>query len=59
VDVLPITTDTAAFYATAFAVLRGKGRLIPTNDLCIATSALEHGLALVTHDARFRQIEGL
>lgn len=59
VDVLPITADTAAFYATVFALLRRKGRPIPTNDLWIAASAFEHGLALVTHDAHFREIEGL
>ena len=58
-DVVPVTTDTAAFYATVFALLRSKGRPIPTNDLWIAASALEHGLALVTHDAHFREIEGL
>jgi tRNA(fMet)-specific endonuclease VapC len=59
VDILPITTDTAAFYATVFALLRRKGRPVPTNDLWIAATALEHGLALVTHDAHFREIEGL
>ena len=59
VDVLAVTTDTAAFYATVFALLRRKGRPIPTNDLWIAATALEHGLALITHDAHFAEIEGL
>jgi tRNA(fMet)-specific endonuclease VapC len=59
VDVLPVTTDTATFYATVFALLRRKGRPIPTNDLWIAATALEHGLSLVTSDVHFREIEGL
>ncbi len=58
-DVLALTSETASFYATVFASLKAKGRPIPTNDLWIAASALEHGLALVSHDAHFREIDGL
>ncbi|MHB9150048.1 MAG: PIN domain-containing protein [Thermoleophilia bacterium] len=59
VDVLDLTQETAAFYATVFALLKRRGRPIPTNDLWIAGTALEHGLALVTFDGHFREIEGL
>lgn len=59
VEVLPITGLTADSYALVYAALRRKGQPIPTNDLWIAASALEHGAALLTRDAHFAQIEGL
>ncbi len=36
-----------------------QGRVIPAADLLIATTALQTGAALLTHDAHFRQIPGL
>ena len=57
--VVPCGETTADNYALVFAVLRRKGRPIPTNDLWIAASALEHGAALLTLDAHFSGIEGL
>lgn len=51
--------QTADSYALVYATLRKKGRPIPTNDLWIAASALEHGCALLTRDAHFAAIEGL
>lgn len=59
VELLPITAQTADSYALVYAGLRRKGQPIPTNDLWIAASALEHGAALLTRDAHFRQIDGL
>lgn len=59
VEVLPITMQTADSYAIVYAGLRRKGRPIPSNDLWIAASVLEHGAALLTLDAHFAQIEGL
>lgn len=59
VEVLPVTTLTADHYALVYASLRRKGRPIPSNDLWIAASALEHGAALLTRDAHFLQVEGL
>ncbi len=58
-ELLPITAETADSYALVYAALRHKGQPIPTNDLWIAASALEHGAALLTRDAHFAQIEGL
>ena len=56
-----VTTDasTAEFYAEIFKRLRAKGTPIPTNDMWIAASAMQHGLAVCTRDKHFRNIEGL
>jgi tRNA(fMet)-specific endonuclease VapC len=59
VTTLPITTQTADSYALVYAGLRRKGQPIPTNDLWIAASALEHGAALLTRDVHFAAIDGL
>jgi len=59
VEVLPVTAQTADSYALIYLGLRRKEQPIPTNDLWIAASALEHGAALLTHDAHFAQIDGL
>ena len=59
VDVLPVIAQTADSYALVYAGLRRKGQHIPTNDLWIAASAMEHGAALLTSDAHFAQVDGL
>lgn len=59
VEVLPITAMTADSYALVYAGLRRRGQPIPTNDLWIAASALEHGAAVLTRDAHFAQIDSL
>jgi tRNA(fMet)-specific endonuclease VapC len=59
VDLLSIDDGTAEFYAQIFAELKEKGRPIPTNDLWLAASALQHGLALATYDDHFKYISGL
>ena len=59
VKVVPGTAATADLYALIYAALRRKGRPIPTNDLWIAASSLEHGAALLTLDAHFQGIDGL
>lgn len=51
-----ITLETAERYAHIFAYLRGIGKPIPTNDLWIAASAMEHSTPLLTADAHFLQI---
>lgn len=50
---------TADRYALVYAALRKKGTPIPTNDMWIAASCLEHGAALLTLDRHFEQIGGL
>ncbi len=42
VQVVPSTAATADLYALVYAALRRKGQPIPTNDLWIAASSLEH-----------------
>ena len=59
VQVVPVTSATADLYALVYAALRRKGRPIPTNDLWIAASSLEHGAALLSLDAHFQAIDGL
>ncbi|WP_296805856.1 type II toxin-antitoxin system VapC family toxin [Thiocapsa sp.] len=59
VALLPMTTDTADRYALVYAGLRRRGRPIPSNDLWIAASALEHGASVMTLDEHFDQVEGL
>lgn len=59
VEVVAVTLHTADSYALVYAGLRRKGQPIPTNDLWIAASALEHGAALLTRDAHFAHIDGL
>ena len=57
--VLPHTALTAEYYAGIVGQLRADGRKIPTNDIWIAASAMEHGLLLRTHDAHFGRVQGL
>jgi predicted nucleic acid-binding protein len=59
VEILPVTEETAEYYAIVYKDLRAKGRPIPTNDLWIAAAAMEHGLALVSRDRHFGEVEGL
>lgn len=59
VEVVQISAQTAVSYALVYCGLRRKRQPIPTNDLWIAASALEHGAGLLTLDAHFMQIDGL
>ena len=59
VNFLSIDDGTAEFYAQIFAQLKQKGNPIPTNDLWLAASAMQRGLALATYDGHFDNISGL
>lgn len=59
VVVYPITLDTSHFFSQIYCILKRKGKPIPTNDMWIASQALEHGCVLCTHDKHFSFIEGL
>lgn len=50
---------TAEFYSDIYLNLRKKGQPIPTNDIWIAATAMQHGLALLTFDSHFSNIDGL
>jgi len=56
VQILPMGLDTAERFALIQRVLQDSGRPIPTNDMWIAASAMEHGLRLVTADAHYKAI---
>ena len=59
VHILLVDDSTAAYYATIYRLLRNKGRPIPTNDMWIAASALQHGYALFSYDSHFEHVDGL
>ncbi len=59
VHTLPVTLTTADRFGRLAAVLRRKGRPVPSNDLWIAAQALEIGAELMTFDGHFQAIDGL
>jgi tRNA(fMet)-specific endonuclease VapC len=59
VTVLPVDTTTCTFYAKIYANLRNKGKPIPTNDIWIAATTLQHGYKLCSFDKHFAEIENL
>ncbi len=59
VTIFSIDEETVAFYAKVYATLRKKGKPIPTNDLWIAATTLQHGCKLCTFDGHFQIIENL
>jgi predicted nucleic acid-binding protein len=59
VQVIPLGLDTADSYALLYRNLRQQGRPIPSNDLWIAASCLEHGALLFSFDGHFERVPGL
>ena len=55
VRIYSIDEDTAEFYAEILNELRSKGTPIPTNDIWIASVALQNGLPLYSKDLHFRK----
>lgn len=56
VRVLAVDEETAERYALVLGALRAAGTPVPTNDVWIAASAMQHGLRLITTDAHFGRI---
>jgi len=56
VEVLYADRETTEVYARLFLQLRQAGTPIPTNDLWIASLAIQHELALITRDAHFAKV---
>ena len=56
VRLVSVGEATAERYALIYASLRAAGRPLPTNDLWIAASAMEHGAELVTLDRDFAPV---
>jgi tRNA(fMet)-specific endonuclease VapC len=56
VVVLPVDEETAERYAIIFDALRKAGTPVPTHDIWIASTAMQHGLKVVTTDPHFARI---
>ena len=56
VPVGPVTSDR---YSRIMALLKSKGRPIPTNDVWIAAHAMETGADLVSADRHFQHVDGI
>ena len=59
IDIFATDQTTADYYARVYLGLRRRGRPIPSNDLWIAATALQHGMALFSRDKHFTEIDGL
>jgi tRNA(fMet)-specific endonuclease VapC len=59
VGVLSVDRQTAEMYSTIWHALRRQGTPIPTNDIWIASQALQHDLTLYTRDQHFEQVPRL
>ena len=53
VELLPVLDSTAVRYAEILSYLRSAGTPLPTNDVWIAASAMEHGVQVLTTDKHF------
>ncbi len=51
-----IDEETSERYAVIFDFLRTAGTPIPTNNVWIAATAMQHSLQLVTRDAHFERV---
>jgi predicted nucleic acid-binding protein len=56
VNVANVDSETARRYAVIVSALRTAGTPIPTNDVWIAASAMQHGLRVITTDAHYSKI---
>lgn len=54
-----VDENTAEFYAEILNEMRSRGKPIPTNDIWIASVALQNGLPLYSKDLHFRRVPGL
>jgi tRNA(fMet)-specific endonuclease VapC len=59
VKALSVTRKTAQIYGKVRAILRKKGKPIPTNDIWIAAQTIETDSTLITHDGHFLEIPNL
>ena len=56
VSVAVVDAETSETYALILASLLNAGTPLPTNDLWIAASAMQHGLAVLTADRHFEKV---
>lgn len=55
----PVDEAVVATYGRVRLLLKQKGRPIPENDIWICATALANGASVLTHDAHFKEVEGL
>jgi len=58
-EIVDVTNESAEIYSQIKVFLRFKGIPIPTNDVWIASHAIETGSVLITYDKHFLKIPGL
>lgn len=56
VSLIPVDRGTAEMYYRVYMRLKQSGHPIPTNDMWIAATALQHGLAVFTFDKHYHNI---
>ncbi len=56
VSVFRLDEETADRYATIVEALRKAGTPIPTNDIWIASTAMQYGLVLLTTDDHYKRV---
>mgnify|MGYP000653401382 CR=1 FL=1 len=62
VTVIDVSLETAEIFGEIKSQLRRKGKMIPLNDIwiaSIASHAVETGSKLISYDAHFKNISGL
>jgi tRNA(fMet)-specific endonuclease VapC len=59
VNVIDATIETSEIFGEIKASLSSQGKMIPTNDIWIASHAIETGSKLITYDTHFKLIPGL
>ena len=56
VRLIPVDEETSQRYALVLNALRLAGTPVPSNDVWIAASSMQHGLRLITTDAHFKRM---
>ncbi len=59
VELLPVSSSAAEYYAVLMASLRKNGTPLPANDVWIAAAACAEKAPLITRDRHFEKISGL
>ena len=57
VQLIAVDEGTSMYFGEIYAYLRKKGKAIPSNDLWIAASAMQHGLIILTLDNHFSFVD--
>ena len=56
VEIVPCADETAEYYARIYRTLKENGTPLPTNDIWIASAALEHGATVLSSDGHFSRV---